>query len=175
MCTSHGQIICKYVWWTAASLFPFIIEVRSRTPLGISIKHPEFSGRSTSQRACPQPTGECGEDAFHGCTLEGRVFAGRASSFYGLILRVLSGKWEKPGYAPCLVYALYITQPPNEKQKIPRAELWSQVWVPWHLAMEQLAKQTQVTPLSRYAFVTEVHEAEQSERIPLQPLPFIKG
>lgn len=115
MCTTHGQITRKYVWWTA-SLFPFIIEVRSWTPEGISIKHLEFSGRSTSQSACPQPTGESGENAFHDCTLEGRVFAGRASCF---TLGVLCGKSEKRGYAPCLVYALYITQTPNENRKCP--------------------------------------------------------
>lgn len=113
---SHGQIICKYVWWTTASLFPFIIEVRSWTPQGISIKHVEFTGRKTSQSACPQPTGESGENAFHDCTLEGRVFVGRVSCSYGL---TLSGKWEKLGYAPCLVYALYITQPPSENRKCP--------------------------------------------------------
>lgn len=72
MFTSHRQIICKYVWWTTAALFPFIIEVRSWTPQGISIKQLEFTGRGTSQSACPQPTGESGEDAFHGCTLQGK-------------------------------------------------------------------------------------------------------
>lgn len=45
---------------------------------------------------------------------------------------------------------------------------------PLTFAMEPFAKKTQVTPHSYYTFVTEVHEGEQSGRITLQPLSFLK-
>lgn len=154
--------------WTTPSLFPFIIEVRTWTPQGISIKHLEFTGRSTSQSACPQPTGESGEEV---SWLHIRAEYWQAE----WAVSVASYSEYSVGETGlCTLFSLCIVHftATQWKQKMPRAGLWSQVWVLWHLAVEQLAKET---PHSSYTLVTEVHKGEQRVRITLQPLPFIKG